>query len=85
MNLNQQLLIYNSYGLFHSLHNSQKFIIVMVMDNFNMDTGMFGTPYIALELAVVALVVLVISGLLAGLIPASRALSVRPVDALRAE
>jgi len=60
-------------------------LVAYAMDNFNMDTGMFGTPYIALELAVVALVVLVISGLLAGLIPASRAISVRPVDALRAE
>ncbi len=55
------------------------------MDSFNADTGMFGTPYVQLELAVVALIVLIISGIFAGLIPASRAVRIRPVDALRAE
>ena len=55
------------------------------MESFEMNTGMFGTPYVQLELAAVALLVLVISGVLAGAIPASRAIRIRPVDALRAE
>ncbi|MCP3957470.1 MAG: ABC transporter permease [bacterium] len=46
---------------------------------------MFKNPGVDLEHAVLALVVLVISGTLAGLVPAQRAVSVSPVDALRAE
>lgn len=49
------------------------------------DTGMFGEPYVDIGLAFRALAILVGAGLLAGLIPAQRAVSVRPVEALRAE
>jgi putative ABC transport system permease protein len=38
-----------------------------------------------LTVALVAFAVLILSGLLAGLIPARRALAIRAVDALRAE
>lgn len=47
--------------------------------------GFFKNPEVELNVAVVALVVLIISGLVAGYIPARRALSIKPVDALRAE
>ncbi|MEO5584936.1 MAG: ABC transporter permease [Flavobacteriales bacterium] len=47
--------------------------------------GFFKNPEVKLNVAVVALVVLIISGLIAGYIPARRALSIKPVDALRAE
>jgi putative ABC transport system permease protein len=36
-------------------------------------------------MAVAALVVLVVSGIIAGLIPAKRAVSIKPIDALRDE
>ncbi|MFK7926508.1 MAG: ABC transporter permease, partial [Bacteroidia bacterium] len=49
------------------------------------DTGMFGAPYVDIGLAFRALAILVGAGLLAGLIPAQRAVSVRPVEALRAD
>ncbi|MEM9987555.1 MAG: FtsX-like permease family protein, partial [Bacteroidota bacterium] len=60
-------------------------LIAWTMESFQMDTGMFGSPYIQVELAVVALVILIISGIFAGAIPANRAIRIRPVDALRAE
>lgn len=59
--------------------------ISWAMDNFEMDSGMFGAPQVQVELAAVALLVLVVSGIFAGLIPALRAIRIRPVDALRAE
>jgi putative ABC transport system permease protein len=49
------------------------------------DSGFFKEPEVNLNVAIVALVVLILSGLFAGYIPARRALSIKPVDALRAE
>jgi putative ABC transport system permease protein len=46
---------------------------------------MFKNPGIDFNIALTALVVLIISGILAGLIPARKAVSVRPVEALRAD
>jgi putative ABC transport system permease protein len=51
----------------------------------NAATGMFSNPSVDFSMAVRALVVLVISGALAGLIPAKRAVSIKPIDALRYE
>lgn len=45
----------------------------------------FAQPEIDLNVALIALGVLVLSGLLAGFFPARRALAIKPVDALRAE
>ncbi|MCC8359918.1 ABC transporter permease [Salinimicrobium sediminilitoris] len=52
-----------------------------------MDTSemMFLNPSVDLGVVMVALGILVISGLLAGLIPAQNAIKVKPVDALRTE
>lgn len=47
--------------------------------------GFFKNPEVDLPVAVVALTVLIVSGLFAGFVPARRALSIKPVDALRAE
>lgn len=47
--------------------------------------GFFKNPEVQFNVALVALVILVVSGLIAGWIPARRALSIKPVDALRAE
>ena len=52
-----------------------------------MDTSemMFANPSVDLGVVMTALAILVISGLLAGLIPAQNAIRVKPVDALRTE
>lgn len=47
--------------------------------------GMFLHPGVDLAVAVKALTVLIISGVIAGFIPAQRALEISPVEALRAE
>jgi putative ABC transport system permease protein len=47
--------------------------------------GSFRNPSVDIEVILAALVVLIISGVFAGLIPAIRAVSIKPVEALRAE
>ena len=49
------------------------------------DTNMFANPSVDFSKAMLALGILVISGIFAGLIPASRAVSIKPIDALRDE
>jgi putative ABC transport system permease protein len=45
----------------------------------------FGPPNVALSTVLTAVVVLVIAGMLAGIMPASHAASIKPIEALRAE
>ncbi len=45
----------------------------------------FRRPEVSFQMAVAAMVVLVFSGVIAGLIPAKRAVSIKPIDALRDE
>ena len=47
--------------------------------------GMFQNPEINFNVAIIATVVLIISGALAGFIPAKRAASINPIIALRGE
>jgi putative ABC transport system permease protein len=49
------------------------------------DTQMFVHPGVDFKVAVIALCILVVSGAFAGFIPARRAVSVKPIDALRYE
>jgi len=49
------------------------------------DRSFFSHPEVSLTVAVSALVVLIIAGLFAGLIPATRAIQIKPIDALREE
>ncbi len=49
------------------------------------ETPMFINPMISFEAAVISLSVLVVSGIIAGLLPAERAVSVKPVEAIRTE
>ena len=51
----------------------------------NASTDMFSHPEINFNMAMTALAVLVISGIFAGLIPAKRAVNIRPIEALRDE
>lgn len=60
-------------------------VVNMILDSMPSDDMMFANPSVNLPVVGVALLILVGSGLLAGLIPAQTAIRVKPVDALRAE
>ena len=49
------------------------------------DAIFFRNPEVSFKMAVAALMVLVVSGIFAGLIPAKRAVSIKPIDAIRDE
>lgn len=51
----------------------------------NPNNNMFTDPQISFSLSVTALIIIVIAGLLAGIIPAKRALNIKAIDALRDE
>lgn len=56
----------------------------MALDS-NSNEIFFRRPEVSFKMAVAALTVLVVSGVIAGLIPAKRAVSIKPIDALRDE
>ena len=47
--------------------------------------GFFNNPYVPFVPAVAALIVLVVGGLLAGFVPAKRAMAIKAIEALREE
>ncbi|MFT2009137.1 ABC transporter permease [Pontibacter sp. 13R65] len=55
------------------------------MTKFSVEAGFFGNPEINVTIALTAVVVLVIAGTIAGLVPATKAARVNPVVALRDE
>jgi len=59
-------------------------LLEVVNETIGQDVPMFNNPTVDLNVSVNALIVLIISGAFAGLIPATRAVSVLPVEALRA-
>lgn len=60
-------------------------VVNYLLISTNASTGMFSNPSVDFAVAIKALVVLVISGAVAGMIPANRAVSIKPIDALRSE
>ncbi len=60
------------------------YIINLVLDA-NGPVDMFANPSVDIKVVIIALTILIISGLMAGLIPAQNAIKVKPVDALRTE
>ncbi len=60
-------------------------LINQQMGSSGSDGQMFKNPEVDFNVAVTALVVLIFSGLFAGFIPARKAVSIKPVEALRAE
>jgi putative ABC transport system permease protein len=55
------------------------------MVHSGVESDMFHNPEIDFNMAMLSLGILVLSGILAGLIPARRAISIKPIDALRDE
>ena len=60
-------------------------LINMQLDGVDTSTMMFANPSVDLGVVFISLSILIISGLLAGLIPAQNAIKIQPVDALRTE
>ena len=56
-----------------------------LLESSGAENEMFQRPEVDFNIAVTALIVLIVSGALAGLIPAQRAIRIRPIDALRDE
>ncbi|WP_121666779.1 ABC transporter permease [Mesonia aquimarina] len=60
-------------------------IVNSFLDKSNASEMMFINPSVDLGVVIIALIILIISGLLAGFIPAQNAIKIKPVDALRTE
>jgi putative ABC transport system permease protein len=60
-------------------------VLNMILSSMPSDGMMFVNPSVDLVVVFIALLILVGSGLLAGLIPAQTAINVKPIDALRTE
>jgi len=60
-------------------------LINYLLINFGASGEMFNHPEVDFNKAISALIVLIVSGALAGLIPARRATQIKPIDALRDE
>ena len=59
--------------------------LINALLDMNGPVDMFINPSVSLTVVIGALVILIVSGLLAGFIPAQSAIKVRPIDALRTE
>lgn len=59
--------------------------IAYVMDKFKLQSDYFTTPEINFTVALLAFALIALAGLIAGLVPAYRAASINPIDALRSE
>ena len=54
-----------------------------ILDGMDTSDMMFANPSVNIGVVLIALTILIVSGLLAGLIPAQTAIKIKPVDALR--
>lgn len=60
-------------------------LINYLLIKFQVDSNTFKNPEVDFSTAITALIILIVAGALAGVIPAKRAVSIKPVDALRTE
>jgi len=60
-------------------------LINYLLVKFNASNEMFQHPEVDFKIAIISLLILIISGAIAGLIPARRAIRIKPIDALRDE
>lgn len=56
-----------------------------ILSKVEMEDVFFYNPEVDLKVVTLALVILIISGAIAGLLPAKRAVNIKPIDALRSE
>lgn len=62
--------------------------LIELVNNLLLSSGgvdMFKNPEVRFEVAIIAVIVLIVSGAFAGLIPARRAINIKPVEALKEE
>jgi len=60
-------------------------IVGMITSNMPNDNMMFQDPYMSFKAAVLATIIVILSGLLAGVLPALRAIQIKAIDAIREE
>lgn len=60
-------------------------LVNFALIKFGVDSNMFRNPEVNFQIAVTALIILIIAGAFAGFVPAKRAISIKPIDALRSE
>jgi len=60
-------------------------LINFILESSNSSSEMFKNPEVDFSIAISALIILIFAGIFAGLIPAKRAVSIKPIDALRTE
>lgn len=67
------------FGLFFGV------LILVLVDQLVSDVDAFFNPYISFNMAIVAAIIITVSGAIAGVIPARNALKIKAIDALRDE
>jgi putative ABC transport system permease protein len=60
-------------------------LINFALEKSEANSEMFKNPEVDFKIAITALTVLIISGALAGIIPAKRAVNIKPIEAIRTE
>lgn len=60
-------------------------LVGFLMSKYEVKALYFHNPEVDLKVVVLALVILILSGAIAGFLPARRAVSIKPIDALRSE
>ena len=58
-------------------------LVLVLMEQFTQSTKMFSNPTISFTMAITGTIILVLSGLIAGIIPAKNATKIKAIDALR--
>jgi putative ABC transport system permease protein len=78
------LTLFSGYvGLIFSVGVIELLNIILI--NSDSENEMFKNPEINFNIAIASIFILVIFGALAGLLPANRAVSIKPIEALRDE
>ena len=60
-------------------------LVLVLSETFIKDAEMFANPTISFTMAIVTSVIVIFSGLFAGIIPARSAIKIKAIDALRDE